>query len=507
MSKLALALADSEGRQLATIASEVSLEIPDTCVVQLRSSVAMHDRDPQAIANLDISSLTAVTEPVLRLEAELEPELRAAGVHSMIAAPIHARDEVTGVLAVLRRGEPPLDQLDLSLIENLAMYASQAMTNARLRAELVWRMTEPKQHDDRSMFLDAIIENIPDMVFVKDAERLAFVRFNRAGEELLGLNREELLGKTDFDFFPADEAKFFVEKDRETLASKSLVEIPEEPIQTRSGVRWLHTKKVPLVDAKGTPRYLLGISHDITERKRSDARLRAAKETAETASRELEAFANSVTHDLRTPLRGILGFTEALLEDCAEQLDDRGREHLNRLSESANRMATLIDNLLGLSRVSRQELHREVIDLGALAYTAAESLRRSEPARSTEITIQPGLLVDCDRRQLAIVIDHLFSNAWKFTGPRSDARIELGVLERDDLRVFFVRDNGVGFDMAYADRLFGVFQRLHPDEEFPGLGLGLATVSRIVRRHHGRVWAEGVVGEGATIYFTLGEPD
>jgi PAS domain S-box-containing protein len=487
----------------AALARALVEVVPDACVVRLHDRTALVDpvADAAARARLEraATALDGIAHTEHRATLDANADAAAAGARSLLAVPIRIADQAAGSLVVLRRTERPFDDLDIAIVENLAQHAGLALANARLHRELAWKMAEPNHG-----FLDAIIENIPDMVFVKDAESLAFVRFNRAGEALLGVRREELIGKTDFDFFPADEAKFFVTKDRQTLAAKTLVEIAEEPIQTRTGTRWLHTKKVPLVDAQGVARYLLGISHDITDRKRTEVQLRMAKESAEQASRELETFANSVAQDLRAPLRGIVGFSEALLEDCVAQLDDRGREYLRRLSESANKMAVLIDDLLGLARLSRTELHRERFDLGALASSMANRLQRTEPERAAEIVIQHDLYVEGDRRLLAVVLDNLLGNAWKFTAGRDRARIELGTMAQSNARVFYVRDNGAGFDMAYADKLFGVFQRLHPDHEFSGAGIGLATVARIVRRHEGRVWAEGAVDGGATFYFTLG---
>jgi PAS domain S-box-containing protein len=357
-----------------------------------------------------------------------------------------------------------------------------------------------------SSLLDAIVENIPDMVFVKDADRLAFVRFNRAGEDLLGISRDQLIGKTDFELFPPGEAELFHAKDREALAAKRLVEISEEPVQTKNGVRWLHTKKVPLLDSAGKPRYLLGISHDITGRKQAIAELSAAKSAAEDANRELESFSYSVAHDLRTPLRAIDGFSQALVEDYGDKLDVEGRRYLQRVRDAAQRMAELIDDLLTLSRVTRSELRRDRVDLSALAHTLLAAFQRVEPERRVEIHISPGIVTDADPQLVAIALDNLLGNAWKFTSKRALARIEVGETKAYGVPAYFVRDNGAGFDMTYRDKLFGVFQRLHPESEFPGTGIGLATVARIAQRHRGRAWAVGVPGEGATFFFTLMEP-
>jgi light-regulated signal transduction histidine kinase (bacteriophytochrome) len=230
-----------------------------------------------------------------------------------------------------------------------------------------------------------------------------------------------------------------------------------------------------------------------------------AKEAAETANRELEAFSYSVAHDLRAPLRGIDGFSMALLEDHSGQLDAQGKGYLNRIRQSAQFMAQLIENLLMLAQVTQSELRRERVDLSRLAQGAAARLQEAQPQRQAEIVIADGLLAHGDGRLLGIVFDNLVGNAWKFTANRSKARIEFGRSQNDGQPAYFVSDDGAGFDMAHASKLFGVFQRLHTAGEFEGTGIGLATVQRIIRRHGGRIWAEGRVDRGATFYFTLPE--
>ncbi|HUB07205.1 MAG TPA: response regulator [Myxococcales bacterium] len=235
----------------------------------------------------------------------------------------------------------------------------------------------------------------------------------------------------------------------------------------------------------------------------AEARAALADEL-ERKNRELEAFSYSVSHDLRAPLRSIDGFGRALVEDCADRLDERGRHHLDRIRAATQRMGELIDDLLALSRVSRSELRREPVKLSDVARSVMEELRRKEPERSATVELQDGLLVEADLRLVRILLENLLGNAWKFTAKKASPRIELGArVEFPGEPHFFVRDNGAGFDMAYAGKLFSPFQRLHSDKEFPGTGIGLATVQRIVDRHGGRVWAEGAVGRGAAIFFTL----
>jgi PAS domain S-box-containing protein len=643
-------------------------------------------------------------------------------------------------------------------------------------------------------FLDSIVDEVPAMIFMKDAVHLRFVRFNKAGEELTGFNRSELLGKNDYDLFPKDEADFFTAKDREVLREKKLLDIPEEPIKTKhQGTRILHTRKIALLGEHGEPQYLLGVSEDITDRKRSEEALRKAQgdleirienRTAElkranealqrseghyrllfegnplpmwvydfetlaflavndaairqygysrseflsmtikdirpredvprllenlsriprefegatewrhrkkdgtvidveitshqiafagrtarlvltqditerkkgdeararmsaivessddavmaktlggiitnwnpgaerlfgysaaeaigkpmlmliprnrveeesdilsrigrgervssfdtvrirkdgkevhvsaavspirdvsgtiigastiardisgrialasenarlyeeaqrlneelerrveertaqleVANRELEAFSYSVSHDLRAPLRSIDGFSQAIHDEYAERVDAKGKEYLQRVRSAAQKMAQLIDDLLNLSRVTRAEMHIETVDLSAMARAITDELLRLEPGRNVELRIPPGITAKGDTRLLYVVMNNLLDNAWKYTGKQGHATIEFGVLKDGEKPAYFIRDDGAGFDMKYADKLFGAFQRLHRIVEFPGTGIGLATVQRIIHRHGGRVWAEGEVDKGATFYFTLG---
>ena len=235
---------------------------------------------------------------------------------------------------------------------------------------------------------------------------------------------------------------------------------------------------------------------------RADVALRQAKVAAEAANRELESFSYSVAHDLRAPLRSIDGFSDALLEDCAEQLDERGKRYLTHIRKSAQRMSQLIDDLLALSRLTRADLNRTRVDLSAVAHAVIEQLRLPDN-RSVECVVQPDVWAIGDARLLRTALENLLGNAWKFTRKRAGARIEFGAQADQRPLVYFVRDNGAGFDMAYAAKLFGVFQRLHSFEEFEGTGVGLATVQRIVKRHAGRIWAEGQVNRGASFFFTL----
>jgi light-regulated signal transduction histidine kinase (bacteriophytochrome) len=232
--------------------------------------------------------------------------------------------------------------------------------------------------------------------------------------------------------------------------------------------------------------------------------LRQAIIELKAVNRELEAFSYSVSHDLRAPLRSIDGFSQALLEDCLDQLDTTGQDYLRRIRSATQRMGHLIDDLLTLSRVTRSDINKEFVDLSQLASRVCIHLQQADPQRQVEFEIHPGLTAFGDTRFLQVVLDNLLNNAWKFTSHLLEAQIEFGAITGENgIPVYFVRDNGVGFDMAFVDKLFKPFQRLHGIGEFPGNGIGLATVQRIVHRHGGQAWAEGALGDGATFYFTL----
>ena len=271
-----------------------------------------------------------------------------------------------------------------------------------------------------------------------------------------------------------------------------------------------------VTDGDGRPTHYVGVFTDISELKRSEAAMRqfnaelerrvTERTAALTASnKELEAFSYSVSHDLRAPLRAIDGFSRIITEDYADRLDDAAQGHLARIRAASQRMALVIDDMLELARIARTEPQRVEVDLSALAAVVCEELHE-DPGRRVELVIGPGVHALADPRLMHIVLQNLLHNAWKFTGRCAAARIEFGETEVDGERVFFVRDNGAGFDPAHSKNLFGAFQRLHRPDEFAGTGIGLATVQRIVQRHGGRIWAEGAVGEGATFCFTLAAP-
>jgi PAS domain S-box-containing protein len=353
----------------------------------------------------------------------------------------------------------------------------------------------------------AVAEIVTEAVVSADS-RGSIIYVNKGGERLFGWDAQQLAGRPVTVLLPAR----FHDSARRGL----LRYITIEPAEAFGNVLELialhkdgHEFPIELSLARwddGPGRYFTAIVRDVTERKRRDEELRAINAQLEVTNQELETFSYSVSHDLRAPIRAIDGFSAILEQDYAEKLDSRGRDCLNRVRAAAQRMYTLIDALLTLSRVTREEMRRDVIDLSALARSVATELQRTHPDRKVDFVIAPGIIGVGDGSLVRVALENLIGNSWKFTGRLAKARIEFGAVDSNGSTVYYVRDNGAGFDMAYVDKLFGAFQRLHTAEEFPGTGIGLPTVQRIVRRHGGTVWAEAEINEGATFWFTLAPP-
>ncbi len=337
--------------------------------------------------------------------------------------------------------------------------------------------------------------------------------WNPAAQRIFGFTKEEVLGKHATKSVLPESARDAVDKVWNDLLENRGGERSTNENMTRDGrtilCEWYNT---PLIDTDGTVIGVASTVDDITERTQAEQELElhrnhleamVAERTAalEDVNEELESFSYSVSHDLRAPLRSIDGFSHALLEDCADQLDDTGKNHLQRVRSSAQRMGRLIDDMLSLSRVMRYELKRERIDLSAMAQAVVSKLQDYEPQRQVKVDIAVEIHGWGDAHLIDILLDNLLGNAWKYTGKTADAWVEFGSTNKDGKPIYYVRDNGVGFNMEYADKLFGSFQRLHNNAEFEGTGIGLATVARIIRRHGGQVWAESEIGKGATFFF------
>ncbi len=374
-------------------------------------------------------------------------------------------------------------------------------------------VTERRRLEEERSRLAASVESSDDAIIAKTLDGI-IVEWNRGAENLYGYTASEIKGRHISTLAPADrldEVPLILEK----IGRGERVEHIETMRVTKDGRRIPVLLTIsPIKDTSGRIIGASTIAHDITNRKRAEEKieqlntdLAARAAELESANRELEAFSYSVAHDLRRPLTTINGYCQVIQDLCGDKLDEQCTRYLQETYEGTLRMNQLIDTLLNLSRLTHVELHREPFDLSTMVHEIAAELAQSDPARRVMFRIAEGIPVNGDARLIRVVMENLLGNAWKYTGAREEAVIEFGVMEIDGQQAFFVRDNGPGFDMAHADKLFAPFQRLPGADEFHGHGIGLATVERIIRRHGGRVWAEGEPGKGATFYFTVpGDP-
>src|SRR5229473_491124 len=440
-------------------------------------------------------------------------------IREALMIPMIAEDRVVGGLNLNRlEGSAPLSVDEIKLLETLATRAARAIAIAQLMrdqkltaAELETTAAQRAQElGAANLFLDSMIENIPNMIFVKDAKELRFVRLNRAGEDLLGFSREELIGKNDFDFFSTEQAEHFVSLDRETLRIGRLVDIPEEVIQTKNkGARILHTKKIPILDTAGEPLFLLGISEDITEARKAQEAVRKAQEEAERANRAKSEFLASMSHELRTPLNAILGFSELLSDDSTDQFDKATRRrYLEQIHSSGKHLLQLINDILDLSKVEagQMTLHLQPVEITVVI----DEIRATvEPlARSKSITLETSaggeLRIVADSSKVTQMLLNLVSNAIKFTP--SGGRIGIHARGAGPWIEIAVSDTGIGIAQADLGRLFIEFQQLSagPGRQQQGTGLGLALTKRFAELHGGQVTVESKLGAGST--FTLRLP-
>jgi PAS domain S-box-containing protein len=385
-------------------------------------------------------------------------------------------------------------------------------------------ISERKQAEEemakKNALLNAIINSPQDNIIFSLDKEYRYIAFNeKHRQEMLKIYNSEIqLGDNMLDKITLPEVKPLAKASYDrVLTGESF-----QDIQRQAGADiWYEFSWNPITSYQGE---VIGISvmvKDISERKQAEEKIRNINieleqkvqertnelkqrmSELEAANKELEAFSYSVSHDLRAPLRGIDGFSGALLEDEADKLDEKGKDYLHRICASTRHMSQLIDDMLKLSKISSSDMQHDQVDLSTLANKVASELQNAQPERLAEFVIEPDLRAEGDLSLLKIVLENLMNNAWKFTAPHPSARIEFGRKELEGKPAYFLRDNGVGYNIAYADKLFSPFQRLHSTAEFPGTGIGLATVQRIIHRHGGRVWAEGEVEKGATVYFTL----
>jgi PAS domain S-box-containing protein len=383
-------------------------------------------------------------------------------------------------------------------------------------------ITQRRSEQAQLLLLETAVSRVNDIVIITQAEpldetggRIVFV--NDAFERNTGYSRHEAIGSTPKILMGPKSRS--AELDRILEAVKNCHAVRAEVVSyTKAGDElWLEIDLAPIADEAGRYTHWVAVERDITERRRQqqeilsinselEERVQLRTSQMKVANRELEAFSYSVSHDLRSPLNTIYGFSQLLFKVDGDKLSEKGRHYLDRIRAGAKQMAELIEGLLTLAHLSREQLKAEDVDLSSIAGRVASDCQEREPRRLAQVQIQEGLSAHGDRRLLSAVFENLLGNAWKFTSRQALAKIDVGSGPGDDGKtVFFVRDNGVGFDAAFAHKLFGTFERLHSPEEFSGAGIGLATVKRVIERHGGRVWADSTLNEGATFYFTLGQ--
>ena len=374
-------------------------------------------------------------------------------------------------------------------------------------------ITERKriEHDVASSELRyrRLFETAQDGILILNSKTGEITDVNPFLLKMLGYPKQDLIGKTlwEIGFFQDSAASH---QAFQILQEKGYVRYEDLPLKTKDGqpIQVEFVSNVYRIDGEKVIQCNI---RDITECKISEEKILHLNESIrqhaadlEVANSELETFSYTVSHDLQAPLRSMNGFSQALFEDYPDRLDEQGKEYLKFIQESSKRMSQMIDDILRLSRITRSELKKVKINLSELAETVAAELKMTEPERSVRFSITPGVQVKGDQRLLRIVLENLLGNAWKFTSKTKDPVIEFGFLKNDDAKTtYFVRDNGAGFNEAYADKLFLPFQRLHSIAEYAGTGIGLASVLRVIKKHGGRIWAESKPGAGATFYFTL----
>ncbi|MDI6696917.1 MAG: histidine kinase dimerization/phospho-acceptor domain-containing protein [Anaerolineales bacterium] len=439
----------------------------------------------------------------------------AEGTQTALELPLIAHSELMGVLHLTKSEADPFPADAMEFAVEAAEHLAAALYNARLLEQaqhyasgLEHSVAErTRQLQDALAFRQAILEAAAIGVLVYDQDGQCLMA-NQTAANIVGASLEQLLAQNYHQLDSWKRSSMYAAA-LEAVRTFTIQERDLHVITTFGRDVWLRCRFSPF-DSNGQFHLLL-IIEDITGQMQKQAeiealnqRLQAQAVRLEQANQELEAFSYSVSHDLRAPLRSLDGFSQALLTRYADQLDEQGRHYLERIRAGAQRMGELINDLLDLSRVGRSEMRRQPVDLSALARQIATELQASEPQRVAVFEIQDDLIVEGDAHLLGLALTNLLENAWKFSRSRRSASIKIGKYQQGRETVFFVQDNGVGFDMTYVNKLFSPFQRLHGMHEFPGTGIGLATVKRILQRHGGRIWAEAKLDQGATFYFVIG---
>lgn len=467
----------------------LGLEASPACLLAIDAAGTIQIANAAARELLGYSAEDLVGRPI---EALVPPDVQDRHValrDAYFAAPdVRSLGEARSISAMRRDGTPVPVEIRISSVE----VGSGTLAIASL-FEISKRMHLQLERD-------RIFELSRDLLVVNGPHRV-IQRANPAVVKTLGYSEEELRSGSFLDLVHPEDREASLSRYESLLRGETL-----PPGETRCRCKD-GTYRVILWNSAYDPDrgVIYTVGHDITERKSQEEALRQAKISTEAMNKELEAFSYSISHDLRAPLRAIDGFSLALLEDYGDALDLQAKHHLERVRRAAQRMSDLIDDLLKLARVSRRAPKWELVNLSQLVEEAVRDLREHEPGRRVEAHIAPDVVARGDRGLLDVALRNLVENAWKYSSKREDAEIEFDRAFVDGEPAYFVRDNGVGFDLAYADRLFGAFQRLHDSEEFQGTGIGLATVQRVVNLHGGRLWADAAVDEGARFTFTLGQ--
>ncbi len=435
-------------------------------------------------------------------DSSLRPDLNIFGPpgHPRFAAalssPLHVKGKCIGAVSIYSKIPQQWTTEQFRLIEWLAAQCSHTLEAIRLRDEVL-------QSQKQNEFLANIVENSSQAFGVGYPDgRLGLT--NKAFEQLTGYSSDELRS--------IDWSRTLTPPEWLEIEQKKLAELHDTGLPVRYEKEYVRKdgRRVPIEllvhlirDADGTPLYYYSFITDITERKEVGKTLAARTSQLEESNKELESFIYSVSHDLRQPLRSVSSFAQIAQKGLPGGLHEKEKSYLSRVIANAAKMSELIESMLTLSKISRQDIKPEAIDLNEVARKIINELHQSEQARHIDSAIQKNLMVVADPVLIEIVLTNLIGNAWKFTAKTDNARIEFGATENDHQRIFYVRDNGVGFNPEYAKNIFKPFHRLHSESEFDGNGVGLSIVERIINRHGGKVWAEGDVGKGATIYFAL----
>lgn len=358
---------------------------------------------------------------------------------------------------------------------------------------------------ETSDYLNNLFNNAAVPIIVWDSG-LKITRFNHAFEKITGRSADEMLGKKVDILIPVNKRSEALREINHATTMGERLEAVEIPVQHVDGsIRIVLWNSATVFDTDGkAPVATIAQGQDITERKKVEGELKTRTSELEIVNRELESYSYSISHDLRAPLRTLDGFSEAVLLDYGDKLDKQGKDYLNRIRTASQTMSQMIGDVLNMSRVTRSDIHHNELNLSNLVQKIVAEIKAAQPERQVEFVIQPDVVVYGDVQLLEIALRNLIDNSWKFTGKTPHPRIEFGSESQDGKQVYFVKDNGVGFDMKYADKLFQPFRCLHSEAEFPGTGIGLATVQRIIRRHGGRIWGESKKDKGTKFYFTLG---